>query len=332
MQVGDWVLAIGSPFGLQATVTAGIISAKDRGNVGRQFQHFLQTDAAINPGNSGGPLVDMAGEVIGINTAIMTGGRGYEGVGFALPSDMAIGVYNQIIAARQSDSRVHRGQLYRGAEQQSHRPTRTRCHLSASLCSTVEPGSPGGQGRRSCRRCSDQVNGRPVKTGGDLVDPIARTAIGDKVHVVYLRDGQQHEATVTVEDRTKIFPDRAEAEVAQPEAAPGGSASGTDPAAAFGLQTEELTPERARRADYQNYHGVIVTTVTPVSFAEDAGFKRGDLIEEINHVAVNSMADYHKLLGALKPGQEAVFKVVRHSESDRLLTIFLAGVVPAADR
>src|SRR6267142_1970190 len=97
VHVGDWVLAIGSPFGLQATVTAGIISATDRGNVGRQFQHFLQTDAAINPGNSGGPLVNLAGEVIGINTAILTGGRGYEGVGFALPSAMAINVYNQII-------------------------------------------------------------------------------------------------------------------------------------------------------------------------------------------------------------------------------------------
>src|SRR5438046_5393921 len=97
VQVGDWVLAIGSPFGLQATVTAGIIRAKDRGGIGQRFQRFLQTDAAINPGNSGGPLVDLAGEVIGINTAIITGGRGYEGVGFALPSTTAINVYDQII-------------------------------------------------------------------------------------------------------------------------------------------------------------------------------------------------------------------------------------------
>src|SRR5262252_2540085 len=95
-QVGGWVLAIGSPFGLQATVTAGIISAKARSGLARQFQRFIQTDAAINPGNSGGPLVDLAGEVIGINTAIITGGRGYEGVGFALPSNTAINVYNQI--------------------------------------------------------------------------------------------------------------------------------------------------------------------------------------------------------------------------------------------
>src|SRR2546423_13324158 len=97
VQVGDWGLAIGSPFGVQATVTAGIISAKDPGGIGHQFQRFLQTDAAINPGNSGGPLVDLAGEVIGINTAIITGSRGYEGVGFALPSTTAINVYDQII-------------------------------------------------------------------------------------------------------------------------------------------------------------------------------------------------------------------------------------------
>ena len=110
VNVGDWVLAIGSPFGLNATVTAGIISAKDRGGIGgsnHQFQRFLQTDAAINPGNSGGPLVDLAGEVIGINTAIITGSRGYEGVGFALPSTAAINVYNQIIA----QGRVTRGSI-----------------------------------------------------------------------------------------------------------------------------------------------------------------------------------------------------------------------------
>src|SRR5580693_7065589 len=118
VQVGDWVLAIGSPFGLNATVTAGIISAKDRG-IGRQFQRFLQTDAAINPGNSGGPLVDMAGQVIGINTAILTGGRGYEGVGFAMPSTMAVGVYDQIVKS----GRVTRGSIgVSFSEQQSSNP------------------------------------------------------------------------------------------------------------------------------------------------------------------------------------------------------------------
>src|SRR5450631_2134605 len=108
VQVGDWALAIGNPFGfLQGSVTAGIISAKDRGNVGQQFQRFLQTDAAINPGNSGGPLVDMAGQVIGINTAIISGGRGYEGVGFAMPSTTAVGVYDQLVKS----GRVTRGSI-----------------------------------------------------------------------------------------------------------------------------------------------------------------------------------------------------------------------------
>src|SRR3982074_220308 len=108
VQVGDWALAIGNPFGfLQGSVTAGIISAKDRGNVGQQFQRFIQTDAAINPGNSGGPLVNMSGQVIGINTAIITGGHGNEGVGFALPSNTAIGVYNQLIAT----GKVTRGSI-----------------------------------------------------------------------------------------------------------------------------------------------------------------------------------------------------------------------------
>ena len=153
VQVGDWVLAIGSPFGLQATVTSGIISAKDRG-VGRQFQHFLQTDAAINPGNSGGPLVDMAGQVIGINTAILTGSRGYEGVGFAMPSNTAIGVYNQI---------VQHGKVTRGSigvifdDAQSRNPIVLR-ELGATVRSGAaigRAGWTGGAGGNQGRRCGD---------------------------------------------------------------------------------------------------------------------------------------------------------------------------------
>ena len=142
VQVGDWVLAIGSPFGLQSTVTAGIISATDRGGVGRQFQHFLQTDAAINPGNSGGPLVDLGGQVIGINTAIMTGGRGYEGVGFALPSKVAIGVYNQII----EHGKVIRGSIgVTFTEDQSKNPI-----VSARAGRCVRHGVAVGRARRPC--------------------------------------------------------------------------------------------------------------------------------------------------------------------------------------
>src|SRR5271169_1870683 len=205
VQVGDWVLAIGSPFGLNATVTAGIISAKDRGGMGRQFQRFLQTDAAINPGNSGGPLVDMAGQVIGINTAILTGGRGYEGVGFAMPSTMAVGVYDQIVKS----GRVTRGSI--GVSFQEDRGTNliTLKALGAPygvVIQGVEPGSPAEKAGLKGGDVITAINGAPVKTGNDLVNPIAQAAIGSKVKLTYVRDRSQKEVTATVEDRTRVFP------------------------------------------------------------------------------------------------------------------------------
>jgi serine protease Do len=325
VKVGDWVLAIGSPFGLQSTLTAGIISAVDRGGVGRQFQHFLQTDAAINPGNSGGPLVDMAGEVIGINTAIMTGGRGYEGVGFALPSAMAVGVYNQII---------ERGKVTRGSigvsftEDVSTNPIVLR-ELGASyglVLNSVEPGSPAALGGLQAGDVVTAIDGRAVKTGSDLVDPIAQTPIGSTVHVTYVRDRQQHDATLTVEDRAKIFPNQAT--YLSDDEGNGQPPSGAVAPAELGLRVEDWVPDRAKHPEYQNYHGVVVTEVAPVSFAEDAGLQRGDLIEEINHAPVASAADYRKIMATIGPGQDVVFKVVRRGDGDRMLTLYLAGTAP----
>jgi len=323
VHVGDWVLAIGSPFGLQATVTAGIISAKDRGNVGRQFQHFLQTDAPINPGNSGGPLVDMAGNVIGINTAIMTGGRGYEGVGFALPSNMAINVYNQLV----EHGKVTRGSIgVTFTEEQSSNPVVLR-ELGASngmVLQYVEPDSPAAKAGIEAGDVVTTVNGKPVKSGSDLVDPITQTTIGNKVHVIFMRGGVQHEADVVVQDRAKLFPDRL--------ASSGDEQTPSQPAAVvpadFGLRVEDIGANGTRRSDFQNNHGAVVTEVDPASFAEDAGFMRGDLIQEIDHQQVGSVADYRKLTAALKPGKDVVFKVLRHADNERMLTIFLAGIVP----
>src|SRR5215468_8382331 len=208
VQVGDWVLAIGSPFGLQATVTAGIISAKDRGGIGHQFQRFLQTDAAINPGNSGGPLVDLAGEVIGINTAIITGSRGYEGVGFALPSTTAINVYNQII----SQGRVTRGSIGVSFQEELGTNSITLKSLGAPygvVIEGVEPGSPAEKAGLKGGDVITGVNGTAVKNGNDLVNPIASAPIGSKVKITYYRDKQEKEATATVEDRTHVFPNTA---------------------------------------------------------------------------------------------------------------------------
>jgi serine protease Do len=319
VQVGDWVLAIGSPFGLQATVTAGIISAKDRGGIGHQFQRFLQTDAAINPGNSGGPLVDLAGQVIGINTAIITGSRGYEGVGFALPSSTAISVYDQIV----KQGRVTRGSIGVSFQEEPSTNPITLKSLGAPyglVIEGVEPGSPAEKAGLKGGDVITSVNGQPVKTGNDLVNPIAQAAIGSKVKLTYIRDRSQKETMATVEDRTRVFPNTAGRMGDQPgEAAP----------AEFGLHVEELTPARGQRVGMEGQKGAMVTEIDPATFADDLGFSRGDVITEINREPVTSVPDYRKAVAKLKPGEDVVFKVLRRQDSDRILTLYLSGKVPA---
>ena len=319
VQVGDWVLAIGSPFGLNATVTAGIISAKDRGGMGRQFQRFLQTDAAINPGNSGGPLVDMAGQVIGINTAILTGGRGYEGVGFAMPSTTAIGVYDQIVKS----GRVTRGSIGVSFQEDLGTNQITLKSLGAPngvVIEGVEPGSPAEKAGLKGGDVISAINGQPVKTGNDLVNPIASAAIGSKVKITYYRDKTQKETSATVEDRTHVFPNTA------------GRVNNTPDDAApteFGLHVESLTPERAQRVGVEGQKGVLVSEVEPTSFADDVGFAQGDVISEVNGQSVTSVDDYRRAISKLKAGENVVFKVLRRSPTDRVMTVFLPGVVPA---
>jgi serine protease Do len=322
VQVGDWVLAIGSPFGLNATVTAGIISAKDRGGIGgagHQFQRFIQTDAAINPGNSGGPLVDLAGQVIGINTAIITGSRGYEGVGFALPSSTAINVYNQII----SQGRVTRGSIGVSFQEELGTNAITLKELGAQhgvVIMGVEAGSPAEKAGLKGGDVITAVNGKPVKTGNDLVNPIAQSPIGSKVKIDYVRDRTTKETTATVEDRTHVFPTQAGRVNDQ---------SGEGAPAEFGLRVESLTPERASRVGMEGQRGVLVTDVDPASFADDLGFGRGDVIQEINHESISSLDDYKRIVAKLKPGQNVVFKILRRGDNEHTLTIFLPGVVPA---
>jgi len=319
VNVGDWVLAIGSPFGLNATVTAGIISAKDRGGIGRQFQRFLQTDAAINPGNSGGPLVDMAGQVVGINTAIITGGRGYEGVGFAMPSSTAINVYDQLV----KNGRVTRGSIGVSFQEDLGTNTITLKSLGAPygvVIEGVEPGSPAEKAGLKGGDVISGINGTPVKSGNDLVNPIAGAPIGSKVKIDYYRDKQKRETTAVVEDRTRVFPNTDSRVSDKPgEPAP----------AEYGLHVESLTPERAQKVGVEGVKGVVVSEVEPASFAEDINFTPGDVISEVNGQPVTTVEEYRKAIIALKPGDNVVFKVLRHGFNDRVMTVFLPGVVPA---
>ncbi len=322
VKVGDWVLAFGSPFGLDATVTAGIVSAKDRNNSqtgAGQFQRFIQTDAAINPGNSGGPLVNMAGEVIGVNTAIFTMTREFAGVGFALPSNTAVSVYNQLV----QHGKVTRGSIgISFTEERSTNPV-TLKELGAPygiIIESVEPSAPAAKAGLQPGDVITEVNGQAVRSGTDLVNPIATTPIGQKVRLTYVRDRQRHEVTVAVEDRSKIFP-RGTAQNEQPgESGPG----------EFGLRVEELTPEMNRRLGIEDRKGVIVTQVEPTSFADDLQFQPRDIIVEINREPVTSLAGYRAAIAKLKPGQNVIFKVLRSSGGDRFLQMYLSGVVPNA--
>jgi serine protease Do len=320
VQVGDWVLAFGSPFGLNSTVTAGIVSAKDRTNVGHQFQRFIQTDAAINPGNSGGPLVNMAGEVIAINTAIYTGSRGFEGVGFALPSNTAITVYDQLVTA---------GKVIRGSigvtfqEDNSNNPVLMR-ELGAPygiVIEAIEPGSPADKVGLQPGDVITSVNGQPVHSGADLVNPIAQTPIGQSVQLRYVRNKQAKDLSVTVADRSKIFPQSAQDADAEPD-------QSQEPSQ-FGLHTEELTPDLAHKLGMGKLSGAVVTEVDPASFGEDVGFSRGDVIIEVNHIPVSTLAEYRAQMAKLKSGEDVLFRVARRSETDRVLTLYLAGSVPS---
>jgi serine protease Do len=319
VQVGDWVLAFGSPFGLNSTVTAGIVSARDRSNVGHQFQRFVQTDAAINPGNSGGPLVNMAGEVIGINTAIYTGSRGFEGVGFALPSNTAITVYNQLVTV----GKVTRGSIGITFQEDRSNNTVLMKELGAPygiVVEAVEPGSPAEKAGLQAGDVITTVNGQPVHSGADLVNPIAQTTIGQSVQVHYVRNKQARDLTLTVADRSKLFPGAANAAEEQPEQ--------SEAPSQFGLHVEELTPDISRKLGMTKVSGVVVTQVDPASFGEDIDFARGDVITEMNHVSIASMADYRAQVAKLKPGEDVLFRVARHGDGDRVLMLFLAGAVP----
>jgi len=309
-QVGDWVEAIGSPYALSQTVTAGIISAKnrtiDQGAPG-QFQHFIQTDAAINPGNSGGPLLNMNGEVIGVNTAIYTQSGGYQGLGFAMPSKTVVEVYNDLISPSHKVTRGSIGITFR--QGLSGAVNRVYGFKNGVLIQEVQPGQPAEKAGLKAGDIITTIDGRSIKDGDDLVNEIAARRPGSTVRIGYLRDGKQADTTVTIGDRDKVF---AELGNQEPDANPEdkGDAGETK----LGLVVRDVSPSTAAKIHTQ---GVLVQSVRSGSFADLQGLEPGLVIVRVNKQATFTKEQFNAVAGKLKTGDDVVFEVIdpRHADS-----------------
>ncbi len=319
MNVGDWVLAIGSPFGLNETVTAGIVSAIGRNIVpGRQFESFIQTDAAINPGNSGGPLVNMNGEIIGINTAIYTSGGGYQGVGFAMPSNTVVSVYNQLIG---SDHKVMRGSI--GVQFNAvPNPAVARVYgvTSGVTIADVTPNGPADKAGLKTGDTIVSVNGKSIKDGDELVADISALKPGTTAKLGYVRNGKTSTAEVTIADRAKLFANRLGGEQQD-------NGEGKPQESKFGIVVRGITQDMANRYNFPNTKGVIVQDVKPDGFGDTAGLSRGDVILEINKQPVNGEEDFRHIEAQTKSGQDVVFLVRPRGSRDNT-TVFMGGTLP----
>jgi serine protease Do len=320
-QVGDWVIAIGSPFDLSQTVTAGIVSAKNRTiekGVKGQFQHFIQTDAAINPGNSGGPLLDMDGEVIGVNTAIYTQSAGYQGIGFAMPSNTVVNTYNQLIGP---EHKVTRGSI--GITFQPDLPSavgRVYGFKSGVLVSHVQPGGPGDKAGLKAGDIIVSIDGRSIKDGDDLVNDIAVRKPGSTAKLGFLRNGSTETATVTIGDRSKVF---ANNQVAQNDDNQGPEQpSGSE--TKLGLAVDEIPAAVAGKA---GIHGVVVKDVKPGSFADEIGVAPGAVIVSVNKQKVSNLTEFRSAISSLKSGQDVVFELI-DPRSPKSGSVFRAGTLP----
>jgi serine protease Do len=302
MEIGDWVVAIGNPFGLEHTVTAGILSARSRSLGAGPYDDFLQTDAAINLGNSGGPLLNLAGEVIGINTAIVAGGNN---IGFAIPANLAKGIVNQL----KTKGRVVRGWM--GVIIEKVRPSHAQAfgmkEPRGALVREVDARGPAVAAKLKPGDVIVRFDGQEVKEWQDLPLIVANTAVGKKVKVVVFRQGREFSLDLTVAE----LKDADDSPAAKTETE------------ALGLSLSELTPELRARHSLVGHEGLLVTGLEAGSPAAEADFQVGDLIVEINGQPVKNQGDYRAALKAKASGELASFLVKR---GDR--TIFLTITLP----
>ena len=328
VQVGDWVLAIGEPFGLSETVSAGIISAKNRsideggdsnGVAKNEFQKFIQTDAAINPGNSGGPLVDMAGQVIGMNTAIYTQSAGSEGIGFAMPSNTIVNVYNQLIGPAH---KVIRGSI--GVQFQANMSSAV-AHVygfpnGGVIVSEVVPGGPAAKAGVQPQDVIVSVNGTPIKNGDALIAIVSAKQPGTTVSLGILRGGKRMTLDVGIADRSKLYDNMNSGGDQSNE-----SGSGDVGQNKFGITVQPLSQAQQGRLHVSG--GVAVTGVKPGSFGDTIGLSQGAVIVEINREPVTDESSYRAAATKLKSGDEVVF-VVRNPQNPSGGNTYLGGTLP----
>lgn len=293
IKVGEWVMAIGNPFGLEQTVTAGIISATGRVIGSGPYDDYLQTDASINPGNSGGPLFNDRGEVVGINTAIIAGGQG---IGFAIPVNMA----KNTIAQLKETGKVTRGWI--GVAIQTVTPDLAQSFglvkEKGALVSEVAKDGPADKAGMKSGDIILEFDGKTIHEMNELPRIVADTPVGKKAGVKILRDGKEMQLTVTV-DRLKEKEGEAAAQVPDK----------------LGMSASELNGELAARMGITETKGVVVVDVKPDSIAEEAGIAKGDIIKEINNKKIATIGDYEKAITARKKGEVLRFLLLRGDSS-----------------
>jgi serine protease Do len=296
VRVGDWVLALGSPLGLDFTVTAGIISARGRqlsGEAGA-LESFIQTDAAINPGNSGGPLVDLYGQMVGVNTAI-AGGQRFVGYGFAVPVNLARRVVRDLLAygyVRRPRLGISVGNVTAVAAEAYHLD-----RIAGAEVKAVEEGSPAARAGIAVGDVVVALDGRPIETATDLTTELAQRKPGERVRLTLIRNGQRRDVTVELAEfaRTRTTADR-------------GTPRAT-PAARLGFDVAPLTAQIAQELGMRERSGVVVTSVAPYSAAAAAGLRRGQLVLRINDQEVRTPQDVARIAAQLRSGQVASVRV-----------------------
>ena len=304
LEVGEWVLAIGNPFGLKHSVTSGIVSAKGRHIGAGPYDNFIQIDAKINPGNSGGPLINMRGQVVGINTAIFSRGGGTIGIGFAIP----INLVKELLPQLKAKGKVTRGWL--GVVIQRVTPAIAESlsldKATGALVADISKDGPADRGGIEVGDVIIEFDSQEVRESNDLPILVARTPVGKNVRVELMRDGKRVELQVTIGERK-------EEEVVA-------STTGRD---ALGLTVQRVTPQIAESLGLDRAEGVVITFADPGSPADEAGLRRGDVILEIDRKPIRSLADYRKAIARIKKGKGTLFLAHR-----RDTTFFLVLKTP----